>query len=205
MIKSKKELRFYIMADSMMNSGCFKRSFNRRFRDFWVPDYNMRFLRAMRKASYFSHQNGLINRFLGGYYKLRQRKFGLKLGWSIASDAFGYGLLLPHYGTIVVGPNNIGNYAVLQTSTCISGNMKTIGDALYVSTGAKLTNKVVLGDNVTIAANSVVTKSFPNGNVLLAGMPATVLKSSDPWYIRDGVEYAEKVKRIEELKMQMGL
>lgn len=205
MISSKNELKFYLMADSMMNLGCFKRSPRKIIRDLFVPDYQMRFLRAMRKNSYYSHQKGIINKIWGGYNKLIQRRLGMLLGWSINADAFGYGLLLPHYGTIVVGPNIIGNYAVLQTSTCISGNMKTIGNALYLATGAKLTTKVVLGDNVTVAANSVVTKSFPEGNVLLAGMPATVLKPSEPWYIRDGKTFTEKVERIEELKLKLNL
>lgn len=133
---------------------------------------------------------------MGGVNKLKQRRLGVKLGWSITAESLGYGLLLPHYGTIVVGPNHIGNYVVLHTSTCITGNMKTIGDALYLSTGAKITSKVVLGDNITIAANSVVTKSFLNGNVILAGMPATELKASEPWYIRDGSMFTERVRRM---------
>ena len=132
-----------------------------------------------------------------------QRRLGIKLGWSITAESLGYGLLLPHYGTIVVGPNHIGNYTVLHTSVCITGNMKTIGDALYLSTGAKITSKVVLGDNITVAANSVVTKSFPEGDVLLAGVPAIVLKPSEPWYIRDGSMFYDRVKKIEELKERM--
>lgn len=202
-ITTKKELEFYIMADMMMNLGYFKRPLKKVVRDFFVPDYTMRFLRAMRRNAYYSHQNGVINKIWGGYNRLMQRRLGIKLGWSITAESLGYGLLLPHYGTIVVGPNNIGNYAVLHTSTCITGNMKTIGNALYLSTGAKITSKVVLGDNITVAANSVVTKSFPDGDVLLAGMPAIELKPSEPWYVRDGSMFYDRVKKIEELKERM--
>lgn len=63
------------------------------------------------------------------------------MGITIVYNVFGYGLVIPHYGTIVVGEsNNIGNYAVLHTSTCISSNGKIIGNGLYLSTGAKITS-----------------------------------------------------------------
>ena len=52
------------------------------------------------------------------YYKYRFRKLGMKLGFTISENVFGYGLVIPHYGTIVVGSGNrVGNYAVLHTST----------------------------------------------------------------------------------------
>ena len=117
----------------------------------------------------------------------------------------GYGLSIPHYGTIVVGSTNkIGNYCVLHTSTCITANGKVIGDNLYCSTGAKLTGKVILGNNVMIAANSVVTKSHEEGNVLLAGMPATVKAAREPWWAASET-FTQRVKKIEELREQYGL
>lgn len=59
---------------------------------------------------------------------------GIKLGFSIGYDVFGYGLHIPHYGTIVVnGICKIGNYAVLHTSTCIGGAGKVIGDGKLYS------------------------------------------------------------------------
>lgn len=137
---------------------------------------------------------------------MRYIKISKKLGFSIGSDVFGYGLVIPHYGTIVVGGNNkCGNYCVLHTSTCITGNGKTIGDALYLSTGAKITSKITLGDNISVGANSVVNKSLPEGNVMIAGAPAKVIKPAEPWYIRDGKSFTDKVKAIEELRTKMKL
>lgn len=123
---------------------------------------------------------------LSYYHGYRYRKLGIRLGFSIAKDVFGYGLVIPHYGTIVVGGGNkIGNFSVLHTSICITNGKKNIGDGLYVSTGAKLTTMDCLGDNVTIASNSVVTNSFRASNVLLAGMPAAIKKDMSPWYSCD--------------------
>lgn len=123
------------------------------------------------------------------------------MGFYIGPHCFGYGLVIPHPGTIVVGESNrIGNYAVLNTSTCISGNGKVIGDALYLAAGAMITSKVVLGDNISVGANSVVNKDFREGNVMIAGAPAKVIKRTDPWYIRDGEIFYSRVKAIENMK-----
>lgn len=113
---------------------------------------------------------------------------------------------MPHYGTIVVGGSNrCGNYCVLHTSTCITDNGKTIGDALYLSTGAKITSKVTLGNNISVGANSVVNKSFIESNMMIAGAPAKLIKPMDAWYIRDGQSYLHRVKAVEEFKNKMKL
>ena len=68
-----------------------------------------------------------------------------------AYKCFGYGLVIPHYGTIVVGEDNrCGNYCVLHTSICISGERggKRIGDALYASSGCRINKPITLGNNV---------------------------------------------------------
>jgi len=200
-IKSKKELDFVIKADLMMNRGKFKNSVTDTIKEFFSPDYIVKYLQAMRKCSYYKHSGGILFH----YFHRRYNKLGLKLGFSIGYNTLGYGVVIPHYGTIVVGGSNrIGNYAVLHTSTCISNNGKVIGDAMYLSTGAKMTSKLVLGDNVSIGANSLVNKDFGTG-VMIAGCPAKVIKSSEAWYIRDGKKYFEKVKEVESLKKQLGI
>ena len=128
----------------------------------------------------------------------------MMLGFSIGCDTLGYGVKIPHYGTIVIGESNrIGNYAVLHTSTCISDNGKIIGDGLYLSTGAKITSKIKLGNNISIGANSLVNKDCEQDNVLLGGMPAKVIRQEDAWYIRDS--YEDRVEMIEKLKEKYGV
>lgn len=68
-----------------------------------------------------------------------------------------------------------------------------------VSTGAKLTTMENLGDNVTVAANSVVTKSIVESNILLAGAPAVIKKSQIAWY-EQNEKYKKRIHQIEELK-----
>lgn len=206
MIKNRKELHFYLMADRMMNTGYFKPNVCRKLKDFLFPDYLMRFLVVMRKYSYYNHRKSIFSFMIAILYKIRFRRLSLKLGFSIDPDAFGYGLSIPHYGTIVVGsPSRIGNYAVLQSGVCITGNGKVIGNNLYMATGSKITSKVVLGDDITIAANSVCNKSCEEGGALLAGMPAKKIKDAISWWNRDGVFYSDRVNQIETLKKNMNI
>jgi len=210
-IKSKKELNFFIQADRMMNRGYFVPSLKMRIKKFFSPDYIMDFLYEMRQTSYYRTRSGIINRLLLAKHSSKYRKLGIKLGFSIGENALGYGVVIPHYGTIVVADaNRIGNYAVLHTSICITSNEKKIGDAFYCSAGVKVTSKVVIADNVSVGANSLVNKNCEQSNVLLGGMPAKVLRQEETWYIRDskgksGNTYENKVKRIEELKKQLGV
>lgn len=115
-------------------------------------------------------------------------------------------MVIPHYSTIVVGnTNRIGPYAVLHTSTCITDTGRKIGKGLSFSTGAKITGGDVLGDHITVAANSVVTRSFPDGNALLVGMPALKKKGYTDWYSSLTGEWKRRVDEVENLKIKMGI
>ena len=198
-IKSKEELRFCLMADHMMNRGSFRRTFTQRLIELIRPDLTMRFLRCMRKLSYYKYKRNP----LWMIYHVKYQRLGIKLGYTIGPDVFGHGLVLPHYGTIVVGPKNtIGNYAVMHVCTLITSTGKQIGDNLFASTGVKISSGMELGNNVTIAANSVITKSFSNDNVLLVGMPATIKSKRGPWY-EDNEPFTSRQQSCEELRIKM--
>ena len=156
----------------------------------------MKYLIALRKAEFYSNGGGGLQY----YYKFKVRMSGMKLGFTIAENVFGYGLVIPHYGTIVVGSGNrIGNYAVLHTSTCITAGKKNIGDGLYLSTGAKVLGDIELGNFITIGANAVVNKS-EEGNCLLIGIPAEKKRYEDAWM--KGL-YRERYEACEKLRQTM--
>lgn len=51
-----------------------------------------------------------------------------------------------------------------------------IGDNCWFGNSVSVVPGVTLGNNVTVGANSVVTKSFPD-NVVIAGCPAKIIKT----------------------------
>lgn len=206
MITTKKELNFYIMADRIMNGYSPHSSVKAKLSCAMLgTGQNVKFLKYMRNVDYYSHKSGTFNKLKFYYFLHKYKCLSYKLSYDICPDCFGYGLVLPHIGTKVVGGGNrIGNYAVLHTSTCITAGKKVIGDGLYVSAGAKIIKDIQIGDNVTISVNSVVNRSFLGSNLLLAGMPAIAKQTSyASWYERDG--FVERVRQVEKLKQQMGL
>lgn len=200
MIKTKKELKFYLQADLMMNRGAFDYTLMMRIKDYLANDFLIRYLRLLRIVDFEASQNSTICQIKKNIHKRKLKKYGMMLGYSIPVGVFGYGLVIPHHGTIVIGAGNrIGNYCVLHSSTCITTGGKKIGSAFYLSTGAKIIHDIHLGDNVSVGANSVVNKGYELSDCLIAGMPAKVIKDSTAWYIRDGEEFASRHNRCEDL------
>lgn len=188
-----------------MNGFPAKRSILTYMKEFFHPQRDiLRFLKLMRKCDYYA--NGSKNTLLFLFYKIKYSRTSQRLGFSIDYTSFGYGLVIPHYGTIVVGgPNKIGNFAVLHTCTCIAGGGKNIGDGLYLSTGSQIVGNVKIGDNVTVATHSLVLSDCV-ANTLVAGSPSIVKKEDcQPWYRRDGELYFKRVETVKYLKLKYGI
>lgn len=62
-----------------------------------------------------------------------------------------------------------------------------IGDWVYIGAGAKIMPGVTIGNNVLVAAGSVVTKSIPSG-IVVAGNPAKFVCTVDE-YIEKNSQY----------------
>lgn len=59
-----------------------------------------------------------------------------------------------------------------------------IGDYVYIGNNSLIMPGVTIGDNVLVAAGSVVTKSVPN-NVVIGGNPARIICSIDQYIERN--------------------
>ncbi len=59
-----------------------------------------------------------------------------------------------------------------------------VGNNVFIGSNSTLMPGVILGNNIVVAASSVVTHSFPD-NVVIGGVPARIIKTID--------EYAQKV------------
>lgn len=60
----------------------------------------------------------------------------------------------------------------------------TIGNYVYIGTNALIMPGVTIGNNVLVAAGSVVTKSIPS-NMVVAGNPARIICDIDQYYLRN--------------------
>ena len=116
------------------------------------------------------------------------RRLSIRLGFSVAPGIFGPGLGIVHYGLLVIDPTTrIGRNCRIHQGVNIGGSAQfvepsemhkyspRIGDNVYIGPGAKLYGPVVIGDNCVIGANAVVTRSFPEPGLTIAGVPAKVI------------------------------
>ena len=107
----------------------------------------------------------------------------LLTGVTISDRAkIGEGLFIAHLGNIVVGHSTvIGNYCSLHQGVTFGGSWTDgewgnpkVGNNLYISAGAVVAGKILVGDNVAIGANAVVIKDV-SSNVSVGGVPAKVI------------------------------
>ncbi len=80
-----------------------------------------------------------------------------------------------------IAPNVVivsANHDVYDSRKHITAKV-TIGKYCWIGAGAKIMPGVTLGDWTIVAAGAVVTKSFPNGYCIVAGVPAKQLKDLD--------------------------
>ena len=179
MIRNQADLRSYVHAD------CRSRGAPLTLRN-WLFDPVLRFQVLMRLDEY------LLN--TGKPFVLRLpvllwfRRLSVRLGFSMGPNIFGPGLAIIHYGTIVIDPTTrIGKNCRIHVGSHIGGAAQfvdpadahkfspRIGDNVYIGPGAKLYGPIVVGDNCVIGANAVLTKSFPEAGLILAGVPAKVI------------------------------
>ncbi|MCL1139586.1 serine acetyltransferase [Shewanella pneumatophori] len=154
---------------------------------FKIFNIKYKFLLLLRLCGYFyNKRDGSF------FYKVNYKvlysvynRYQLRLGIEIEPRTrIGKGLFLPHPNGIVINPEVIigDNCSILHQVTIGNNSFKglnalsKIGDNVQISAGAKIIGPCVIGNNVTIGANSVVTKNVGDDQVV-GGVPAKFLNS----------------------------
>ena len=77
----------------------------------------------------------------------------------------------------MIGRNcNIAHQVTIGTSAGGRTGAPTIGDGVYIGTGAKIIGTIDVGDGAKIAANSLVMTNVPAGATAI-GVPARVMRA----------------------------
>ena len=134
----------------------------------------------------------------GGYYPVHTianaRKVYVGCNASIARPGcYIQGAGTVHFGDYVQLAPNVG---ILSANHDLYDQRKynaapiVIGDYSWIGMNSIVTAGVVLGPRTIVAAGAVVTKSFPDGFCILAGVPAKVVKYLDkecfqPWHLEN--------------------
>lgn len=73
------------------------------------------------------------------------------------------------------------NHSEIDFTKYIQTDPIKIGDNCWLGANSIILPGVQLGNHVIVAAGAVVTRSFEEDNILLGGVPATVIKKLDPY------------------------
>lgn len=166
MILSKKDLKYYLECDRLTMVQKTKKP--RLF-----TDETWKLLILLRKLEYLTNcGSGLVHKIHYCIVKYRFHVLSIKLGIDIGVNTFGPGLAMFHGGTTAVnGTARVGSNCQLYNGTNIALDCK-IGNNVYIAPGAKILIGVTIADNIRIGANAVVSKSFLEPNITIAGIPA---------------------------------
>ncbi len=205
-INSKQGLRFYLEADRLA-LGRKSNTATRRITDaLGITSLIWRYLRFLRTAEYVHNckKPSIYKLTIEKYLAFRLQRLGLTLGFNIPLNVFGPGLRIVHFGTIIVNSNaHIGANCELHNLVHIAQNLHnaqkgaesdqapTIGDNVFVGPGARVLGDITIADGIVIGANSVVTKSFYEPNITIAGAPARKISDRGTdvqWGPGDGVD-----------------
>lgn len=103
-----------------------------------------------------------------------QRLVQMFIGIYISPDAeIGPGLVIHTPFGIIVGPNKIGSHCTIQSGVVLAAGTRGIGDNVYFGAGAKVMGGAKIGNNVVVAANSLVLTDVPD-NMTVIGVPARI-------------------------------
>ena len=112
----------------------------------------------------------------------------------------GKGLFIDHGMGVVIGETaEVGDNVVMYHGVTLGGTGKnkgkrhpTVGNNVFIGTGAKILGPIKVGDNVKIGANAVVLKDVP-ANSTAVGIPARIINHDDA--VIDISEYKKESKR----------
>lgn len=184
MIKTKKDLKFYVAQDKIAMGLQQKNKIFEYIKGNYYDFQIFSFIKKLRTFEYYTNNKKSLYgklRFLiyKHYFNIIRRNKGIY----IYPNVFGPGLHIVHYGYIWVDNSSIIGKNCTILPRVLLGKKQPgiptpniiIGDDCYIGTGTTILGPIKIGNNVTIAAGSVVTKDVPD-NAIVAGIPAKIIK-----------------------------
>lgn len=121
------------------------------------------------------------HRIRSNLLQIKTRSLGRKYGLSMSPNIFDRGLKIMHLGSILINNrSSVGKNCVLHINTALvstNGEDKApiLGDDCILGIGSVLIGNIVLGNEVVVGAGSIVTRSFEENHITIAGVPAKII------------------------------
>lgn len=176
MIQSKSDLYYYIQQDALASG-------RTKVKAHLLGDEIWKYQLCLRKLEYSTNAKKRLAQL---FYKFRLHSLSVKLGFEIPINVCEEGLSLAHRGSIIVaGGTKIGKYCRIHEGVTIgatngSDKAATIGDNVFIATGAKIIGEVSIANDCAIAANAVVVKDITEAGVTWGGYRLVRLATTIP-------------------------
>lgn len=196
MIKTKSDLRYYLDEDRKAY-GKPALTFKTRLLQWFFPDLNWQFMRILRYLEY--HQNllgggnvlgNLYHRVQFYRYSHLHAQLRAKTGIELSPNCAGAGLHLSHGKCVISSIARIGECCKILSDVTIGGHGRydvhgapTIGNRVFIASGARVIGNITIADEVVIGANAVVTNDILESGTTWVGIPARKVrdKGSTPY------------------------
>lgn len=145
-----------------------------------------RFLKHLRLYEKNIKEKTTIITIIKRLYHLRYyQKYASKLGYCIGDGVLGKDVVFYHRGSIIINPDaRVGDGcrfhgdAVLGVAHTGDKGCPRLGKNVDIGAGAKILGDIYIADNIVIGANAVVTKSFTESGITIAGIPARKIRDA---------------------------
>lgn len=187
MITSRQDLIIYLQEDTKANIGKSKCNWLKMKINVWYGNDSYRFLQymiALRNYEYaINCLRGPIGKLRRILAKIRWHRLGAKYNVNILPNVVGYGFRCSHLvGGLIINCKSVGNGCSANAGVIVGNKgvdeLATIGNNVSLSIGCKVIGGISIGNNVTVAPNSVVVKDVPD-NAIVSGIPAKIIKTKD--------------------------
>lgn len=184
------QLEDYIKADLRKEKSCSNFFWIRKLACLWIDPigdrrYIVKYMFALRYTEYCIDRISFVhNPFLKVYYQIktfywlsRLRKLSYITQFQIPPFTVGKGLVIWHWGTIIINPNaRIGENCTLNPMVVIGHKnpgegAPKIGNNVFIGAGSKIIGDIHIGNNVIIGQNVVITNDIPDNTIVVSQKP----------------------------------
>ena len=183
MIRNREDLNLYLTEDARRNGIKYGRmEYYLRLLSGNENAHIYRYLKCLRHYEYHVNcSTSMWHRLLKNYFGFRLGRLGLRYNLRIKPNTCGYGLPIMHLsggGGCRIAATRVGNYCGFNAGVPIGtkdspDSLPVIGDHTAFGPGSMAFGDIIIGSNVFVAPNAVVTKNVPD-NCIVGGVPAKV-------------------------------
>lgn len=191
MIQGKSDLKYYLDEDRKAQFKPVLSGLKARIANFLFPDYNYEYVRCLRYLEYYQNLQGggVFGKLKRLYYSWKLSSLRARTGIECSPNVAGPGLWFSHGKVVISAAAKLGEHCKILSDVTIGGQGRydvagapTLGNRVWVGSGAKIIGPITIADDVVIGANAVVCKDITEPNTTWVGAPAKKVSDTGSYH-----------------------